>query len=209
MMFTSTNTQEFYDVNYAWAHSSMDVLQPAVDPIGALFSQPAMVRYKYAGQASILAILHLLWPLLEDGSMFWQEWYVYQNSYIRDGPGTATMHTRHSFSPEQWFKSTVKGMTLGPRFYSSFWDFDIAPLYNVLSRSLNHMDYWPMDVVNFVGIQEWLWPCLGKLDKETLPVMLAMIQRSWKSHNVLYRVPTRFIDILSTFTRHWQPRVRL
>ena len=210
VLFTSTSTQEFYDVNYAWAHTAMDMLQPAVDPIGALFSKPAMLRYKYAGQASILAILYFLWPGLKDGSItFWQEWYVYQNSYARDGPGTATMHTRHSFSPEEWFKATVSGMTLGPGFYSSFWDFTIAPLYNVLTRSLNHMAYWPMGVENFVGIQEWLWPCLGELDKQTLPVMIAMIQRSWSSRNALYRVPFRFVKILEPLTRHWHPRSRV
>ena len=207
VIFTSTSTQEFYDVNYAWAHTAMDMLQPALDPIGALFSQPAMVRYKYAGRASILAILYLLWPGLEDGSItFWQEWYVYQNSYTRDGPGTATMHTRHSAIPQQWFKAVVSGMTLGPGFYSSFWDFTIAPLYDVVSHSLNYAAYGIASVENFVGIQEWLWPCLGQLKKQTVPVMLAMIQRSWSSRNALYRVPPRFLEILKPLTRNWVPR---
>ena len=209
VIFTSTSTQEFYDVNYAWAHSAMDMLEPAVDPIGALFSQPAMVRYKYAGQASILAILYLLWPGLQDESItFWQEWYVYQNSYARDGPGSATMHTRHSVTPQQWFKATVAGMTLGPGFYSSFWDFTIAPLYDVVSHSLNYAAYGIYSVEHFVGVQEWLWPCLGELDKQTLPVLLGMIQRSWSSRNAAYRVPIRFVEILRPLTRNWVPRIK-
>ena len=106
-IFTSTSSQEFYDVNLAWVHTAIDVLQPAADVIGSLFAARTMRRFMYAGQASILATLHLLWPGLEDKSIaWWQEWYMYQNSYTRDDPESATMHTRHSFSPHQWFKQS-------------------------------------------------------------------------------------------------------
>ena len=118
------------------------------------------------------------------------------------------MHTRHSVSPYQWFKATVSGMTLGPGFYASFWDFTIAPLYDVASHSLNYAAYGTASVENFVGIQEWLWPCLGQLKKQTVPVMLGMIQRSWSSRNALYRVPFRFVEILKPLTRHWVPRTK-
>jgi hypothetical protein len=210
VVFTSTRTQEFYDVNFAWVHTAMDMLRPAADPIGSLFANRAMRCFKYAGQASILAVLYLLWPGLEDKSIaWWQEWYMYQNSYTRDDPESATMHTRHSFSPHQWFQAIVSPMALGPRFYATFWDFTIAPLYDVVSRSLNYMAYRPYSVEHFVGVQEWLWPCLGELDKETLSVLLGMIQRSWRSRYAAYKVPMRFLDILRSLTRHWQPRIQL
>ena len=197
-------------MNLAWVHTAIDVLQPAADVIGSLFAARTMRRFMYAGQASILATLHLLWPGLEDKSIgMWQEWYLYQNSYDRDDPDSATMHTRHSYSPEQWFKAVVSPMALGPRFYESFWDFTIAPLYVVASRSFNYEAYVPMGVGGFVGVQEWLWPSCGELGPQTLFVLLAMIRRSWRSCYPAYRVPMRFLEILRAFCRHWHPKTRL
>ena len=209
-VFTSTSSQEFYDVNLAFVGSAIDVLQLARDVIGSVFASRTRRRFTYAGVASILAVLHLLWPGLEDQSIaWWQEWYMYQNSYTRDDPESATMHTRHSFSPHQWFQAIVSPMALGPRFYASFWDFTIPPLYDVMSHSLNYAAYGIYSVEHFVGVQEWLWPCLGELDRQTLPVLLGMIQRSWSSRNAAYRVPMRFVEILRPLTRNWQPRTRL
>ena len=210
IVITSTSSQEFYDVNFAYVHHAMDLLQGAVDPIGSLFANRATRRFVYAGKASILALLHLVWPALLDGSITaWQEFYVYQNSYVGDPPGTATMHTRHSFSPHQWFSATVPHMVTGPNFYYTFWDFTIEPLYAVVSRSLNYLVYRPYSVEHFVGVQEWLWPAFGDLDKETMSVLRAAVQRSWKSHYAPYKVPIIFFEMLKSLTRHWQPRVRL
>ena len=96
-VFTSTRSQEFYDVNFAYVGGAIDPLQPARDVIGSMFaSQRTMRSFTYAGVASILSVLHLLWPGIEDGSIaWWQEMYMYQNSYAGDVPYSATMHTRH------------------------------------------------------------------------------------------------------------------
>ena len=209
MVITSTRSQEDYDVNFVYVHHAVDLLQAAVDPIGSLFSNRATRRFTYAGKASILAVLHLVWPLIQDGSMAaWQEYYVYQNSYYRDTPGTATIHTRHSFSPDQWFSAIVPQMVTGPNFYYTFWDFLIEPLYAVASQSLNHEAYTPYNVKHFVGVQEWLWPAFGALEKDTMSALRAAVQRTWRSAYAGYRVPPVFLDILRSMTRHWHPRVR-
>ena len=210
IVITSTRSQEDYDINFAYVHHALDALQGAVDPIGSLFARRATRRFVYAGRASILAVLHLVWPLIKDGSMTsWQEFYVYQNSYHKDPPGTATIHTRHSFSPEQWFSAIVPHMVTGPNFYYTFWDFLIEPLYEVVSQSLNYMVYRPLRVqTHFVGVQEWLWPAFGELDKNTLSVLRGAVVRSWRSDYVPYKVPPMFLSILSSMTRHWHPRVR-
>jgi len=209
IVITSTRSQEFYDVNFAYVHHTTELLQAAVDPIGSLFANRATRRFMYAGKASILAVLHLVWPLIQDGSMTaWQEFYVYQNSYALDPPGTATIHTRHSFSPHQWFSAIVPHMVTGPNFYYTFWDFLIEPLYAVVSRSLNYMVYRPLSVTHFVGVQEWLWPAFGELDKNTMSVLRGAVVRSWRSDYVPYKVPPMFLDILKSMTRHWHPRVR-
>ena len=79
----------------------------------------------------------------------------------------------------------------------------------MVSRSLNHMAYTPYSVEHFVGVQEWLWPSFGVLDKQTISVLRAAIQRSWRSHYDPYKVPIIFLQMLKSLTRHWQPRVRL
>ena len=138
----------------------------------------------------------------------WQEFYVYQNSYCSDPPVTATIHTRHSFSPHQWFSAIVP-MVTGPNFYYTFWDFLTEPLYVVVSQSLNYMDYWPCSVKQFVGVHEWLWPAFGDLDKDTMSVLRGAVVRSWRSDYAPYKVPIIFLDVLKSLTRHWHPRVRL
>ena len=137
----------------------------------------------------------------------WQEFYVYQNSYAKDPPGTATIHTRHSSSPDQWFSKTAE-MVTGPDFYYTFWDFLIEPLYEVASRSLNYIAYRPYSVKDFVGVQEWLWPAFGDLDRNSLSVLRDAVLRSWRS-DAPYKVPPIFLHILKSMTRHWRPRVRL
>ncbi len=133
---------------------------------------------------------------------------MYQNSYARDDADSATMHTRHSFSPSQWFSAVVSPMALGPRFYATFWDFTIAPLYDVASRSFNYAAYRPYSVEHFVGVQEWLWPCCGDLGPHTMGKLMGMIARSWRSGYKAYKVPFRFLHIFRALTRHFQPRVR-
>jgi hypothetical protein len=208
-VFTSTRSQEFYDVNFAYVGGAIDLLQPARDVIGSMFADRTMRTFTYAGVASILAVLHLLWPGVEDGSIAaWQEFYMYQNSYAVDAPDSATMHTRHSFSPSEWFQAIVPHMVTGPRFYATFWDFTIAPLYDVASCSFNYAAYRHYSVDHFVGVHEWLWPCCGELGPHTIGKLMGMIQRSWRSGYKAYKVPLRFITILRALTRHFQPRVR-
>jgi len=205
IVVTSTPSQEFYDINFAYVHHATELLQPSVDPIGMLFGNRATRQFTYAGQASILAVLNLVWPLIQDGTMTaWQEMYVYQNSYAKDPPGTGTIHTRHSFSPGQWF-SKITEMVTGPDFYYTFWDFLIEPLYEVASRSMNHIAYRPYNVQDFLGVQEWLWPAFGDLDMDVLRVA---VLRSWRS-DARYRVPPHFLNILRSIIRQWRPRVRL
>jgi len=205
LVVTSTPSQEYYDINYVYTHHPQDVLQHSVDPIGMLFGNRAARQFHYAGQASILAVLNLVWPLLVDGTMSaWQEMYVYQNSYPNDPPGTATIHTRHSFSPGQWF-SQITEMEIGHDFYYHFWDFLVEPLYQVASRSLNYVAYKPHNVQDFLGVQEWLWPAFGDLDMDVLRVA---VLRSWRG-DALYRVPLHFLDTLRAIIRQWRPRTRL
>ena len=205
IVVTSTPSQEFYDINFAYVHHVSELLQPSVDPIGMLFGNRAARQFTYAGQAPILAVLNLVWPLLQDGTMTaWQEMYVYQNSYPNDPPGTGTIHTRHSFSPGQWF-SKITEMEIGHHFYHHFWDFLVEPLYQVASRSLNYVAYKPHNVQDFLGVQEWLWPAFGDLDIDVLRVA---VLRSWRG-DALYRVPLHFLDTLRAIIRQWRPRTRL
>jgi len=209
-VFTSTRSQEFYDVNFAYVGGAIDLLQPARDVIGSMFADRTMRTFTYAGVASILAVLHLLWPGVEDGSIAaWQEFYMYQNSYAVDAPDSATMHTRHSFSPSQWFRATVHDIVTGPQFYASFWDFVMPPLYDVASRSFNYVDYRSYRVEHFVGVQAWLWPVCGDLGPHNLGKLKGMIARSWRSGNKAYKVPLRFMTILRALARFYKPRVRL
>ena len=209
-VFSSTRSQEYYDVNLYYVGDFYNLLQPASDAIGSMFADRTRRTYVYGGVASILAVLRLLWPGVEDGSISaWQEFYMYQNSYAVDPPDSATMHTRHSDSPEQWFQATVHDMVTGPQFYATFWDFVITPLYDVTSRSFNHAVYKSLCVEHFVGIQEWLWPVCGAFGPHTMRKLRGMMARSWRSGNKAYKVPMRFMSILRALTRFYQPRVRM
>ena len=209
-VFSSTSSQEFYDVTLYYVDEFFFLLQPATDAIGTMFATRARRTYVYGGVASILAVLRLLWPGVKDGSISaWQEFYLYQNSYATDDPDSATMHTRHSDSPSQWFRATVHDIVTGPQFYESFWDFVMPPLYDVASRSFNYVDYRFYRAEHFVGVQAWLWPVCGDLGPHNLGKLKGMIARSWRSGNKAYKVPLRFMTILRALARFYTPRVRM
>ena len=204
VVFTSTNTQEMYNVNIAYVPHSLGSVH---DILGGLFAPNGVRHYYYDGQLSMVAVLHLLWPYLEADSMgAWQEWYLYQNNYDKDPPKSATMHTRHSASPEEWMKAVIQPMMHGYRFYESFWDFTYDPLYSVVNNCLNYDDYEIMGITGFAGVQEWLWPSCGSLGQKTLYVVLSMIERTHRTHRA---VPWRFAELLVTGYRHRQRRHRM
>jgi hypothetical protein len=200
VVFSSTDAQDYYDINLSYVGA-------AVDAIGALFQMPTtMRRYVYRGRLSIIQILYLLWPMLEMGSVVWQEWYVFQNNYGRDPPNSATLQTRHSMEPSQWMRAIVQSMNPGPAFYASFWDFCFAPLFLLAENSLNHMHYTSYEIAPRAGPHEWLWPCLAVRGPRAFPVLLDLIRRTQGTE---HPVPMLFAEELLSLYNRWQPVARM
>ncbi len=200
VMFTSTNTQEFYDVNVCYDPN-------LIDPIGGFFMQGLGTRrYVYQGRLTMMQIIHMLWPFLWVVGIQWQEWFVYQNNYLRDIPYSATIHTRHSLCSDTWMERLVGPMRFGRRFYNCFWKFVVAPVWMVADARLNRGCYKVLTVVGAPGPHEWLWPCLSEHGPECYYAVLKLIANTKASN---YRVPMGFIAELSMLFSRYLPRNRM
>jgi hypothetical protein len=200
VLFTSTNTQEYYDVNVCYGANLND-------EIGGFFSSHlAARRYEYKGRLTMMQILHMLWPMLWAVGVQWQEWYVYQNSYGRDRPLSATIQTRHSLCADSWMQRIVGPMGSGRYFYKSFWNFVAAPVWLVRDGLLNRRRYQTLGVVGAPGPHEWLWPCLREHGPESYYALVDFIDRTIGSD---HRVPKGFIVELAKLFSRWLPRNRM
>ena len=206
VLFTSTNTQEMYDINLAHigGHASMGTMG---DIIGELFQMPLGLRnYHYYGRLSILQVIYLLWPMLDVATTVWQEWYVYQNNYHKDPDESATIHTRSSRAPSNWMKAIVSDMRRGYQFYSTFWNFVCPPVFSVPNNVLNYVDYTSYATVPHLGPHEWLWPCVAVRGPRAFYVLLELVMRTYRTD---HPVPLAFIDQLSSLFQRWQPVNRM
>jgi hypothetical protein len=189
-----------YDVNVAYG-------SVVGDEIGGWFNAPVAGRhYAYQGRMSMVQILHILWPVLERAGEVWQEWYIYQNSYDRDPPNSATMHTRHSLCPGHWMKCIVSPMGFGRDFYHSFWKFVVSPVWHVAFDALNYHTYQVSDIVQDPGLHEWLWPCVAERGPDALYVLMNLIVRTIGTD---HRVPMLFSRELLKLYSKWQPMNRM
>ncbi len=201
LLLTSTNTQDLYDVNLAYVPMAISA---GVGVIGGFFGMPIANRdFDYQGRRAIIQLMHMLWQHVDLG---WQEWFVYQNNYAKDRPNSATIHTRVAAMPHQWMKAIVDDMERGYQFYNSFWDFRCQPVFSIVQNYLNYVDYEPLAQVTFLGVPEWLWPCVVVRGPNAFFVVLDLIRRTQGTD---YPVPLAFVGELARLYSRWQPVHRL
>ena len=208
LLLTSTNTQELYDVSLAYVPLA---IARGAGVIGGLFSMPVANRqFNYQGRRAIIHLIHMLWEHVDlgDGMTMgaWQEWFVYQNNYDRDPADSATIHTRVAAMPHQWMKAIVLPMVRGYQFYNAFWDFRCEPVFSIAQNCLNYVDYESLAQVTFLGVQEWLWPCVVVRGPTAFFVVLDLIRRTQGTD---YPVPLAFVGELASLYSRWQPVHRL